>query len=239
MNELIRIAVNENQEQVVSARELHERLGLGRDFTNWFKYQSEKLNLIENQDFSPIMAESTGGRPSVDYHITLDIAKHISMVSGGEKAHEIRQYFIQVEKAYKQQRALSPLQILEHQLQIMKEHERKLTAIETTVDNIKEAFVTESDNWREDVNHIINKVVKAVGSNKFSEVRSESYKMLESKAGVNLKQRLANMRNRLLEEGASQTKIKNLNNMDVIEQDKKLREIYMTIVKSYYVKYCA
>ena len=82
-------------------------------------------------------------------------------------------------------------------------------------------------------------MVKAVGSNKFSEVRSESYKMLESKAGVNLKQRLANMRNRLLEEGASQTKIKNLNNMDVIEQDKKLREIYMTIVKSYYVKYCA
>ena len=136
-------------------------------------------------------------------------------------------------------RSLSPLQILELQLQIMKEHERKLTAIETTVDNIKEAFVTESDNWREDVNHIINKVVKAVGSNKFSEVRSESYKMLESKAGVNLKQRLANMRNRLLEEGASQTKIKNLNNMDVIEQDKKLREIYMTIVKSYYVKYCA
>lgn len=239
MNEIIKISVNENREQIVSARELHEKLGINKDFTDWFKYQCGKLELVEDLDFTPILGKTSVGRPPVDYHITLDIAKHLSMVSGGEKAHEIRQYFIQVEKNYKQQRILSPMQILENQLQIMKEQERKISAIETTVENIKDTIIKESDHWREDVNRMINKIVKSVGANKFSEVRNESYSALEHRAGVNLKQRLSNMRNRLLEDGASQTKIKNLNNMDVIEQDKKLCEIYFAIVKEYFIKYCA
>jgi len=241
MNEIIKIDINENQEQIVSARELHEKLGIGRDFTNWFKYQAEKLDLIEGLDFTPILAEtsSSGGRPSVDYHIAIDIAKHLAMISGGEKAHEIRQYFIQVEKSYKQQNALSPIQILEHQLQIMKEHERKLSLIETKVDNIKDTIVSTPDHWRDDINRMINKIVKAVGNQDFSKIRTESYALLERRAGVNLNQRLANMRNRLYLEGASQTKVKNINNMDVIELDKKLREIYLSIVKEYYIKHCA
>ncbi len=99
MNELIKVQTNENG-QSVSARELHEALGIKKDFTDWFKYQSQSLALVEGKDFSPILGESTGGRPSTDYVIPLDIAKHLSMVSGGEKAHAIREYFIQVEKAW-------------------------------------------------------------------------------------------------------------------------------------------
>lgn len=100
MNELITIVVNENQEQIISARELHEKLGINKDFTDWFKYQSEKLNLIDGMDFTTILGKSNGGRPSTDYNVTLEIAKHITMISGGEKAHKIRQYFIEVEKAW-------------------------------------------------------------------------------------------------------------------------------------------
>lgn len=100
MNELIVVNVNENQEQVVSARELHEKLGIVKDFSDWIKYQIGKLGLSEGLDFTTILGKSTGGRPSVDYIIPLDIAKHLAMASGGEKAHQIRQYFIEVEKAW-------------------------------------------------------------------------------------------------------------------------------------------
>ena len=33
MHELVKIEVNENQEQVVSARELHERLGIAKPWS--------------------------------------------------------------------------------------------------------------------------------------------------------------------------------------------------------------
>lgn len=102
MADLVKIQTNDNLEQVVSARELHEKLGIQKDFTDWFKYQASKLGLIEGKDFTPILGKTSerGGRPSIDYIIPIDIAKHICMVSGGERAHIIRQYFIEVEKAW-------------------------------------------------------------------------------------------------------------------------------------------
>ncbi len=99
MNELIKIQTNENG-QAVSARDLHEALGLNQRFTDWFKYQVEKIGLFEGKDFITILGESTGGRPSTDYIIPIDIAKHLAMISGGENAHKIREYFIEVEKAW-------------------------------------------------------------------------------------------------------------------------------------------
>ena len=99
MNELIKIQTNENG-QAVSARDLHEALGLNQKFTDWFKYQVEKIGLFEGKDFITNLGESTGGRPSTDYIIPIDIAKHLAMISGGENAHKIREYFIQVEKAW-------------------------------------------------------------------------------------------------------------------------------------------
>lgn len=102
MSNIIQIQTNDNMEQVISARELHEKLGIQKDFTDWFKYQAAKIGLIEGKDFTTILGETSerGGRPSVDYIIPIDIAKHICMMSGGENAHAIRQYFIQVEKAW-------------------------------------------------------------------------------------------------------------------------------------------
>jgi anti-repressor protein len=101
MNELIKIHTNENG-QAVSARDLYEALGMHKDFSAWFKYQSNKLGLQEGLDFSPILGKTSeqGGRPSTDYIIPIDIAKHLAMISGGENAHKIREYFIQVEKAW-------------------------------------------------------------------------------------------------------------------------------------------
>ena len=98
-NRLIAIQTTENG-QTVSARELYLALGIQKDFTDWFKYQAERAGLIDGSDFSPILGESTGGRPQGDYILSLDTAKHLAMMSGGEKAHLLRDYFIKVEKAW-------------------------------------------------------------------------------------------------------------------------------------------
>jgi Rha family phage regulatory protein len=107
-----------------------------------------------------------------------------------------------------------------------------------TVQVIKETIMHQPDNWREEINRMITKISHAVGENKFREVRVESYKMLEQRAGVNLERRLVFMKVRLLESGKTKSDSSKANKMDVISDDKKLREIYSSIVKEYMIKYC-
>ncbi|MDR2052471.1 MAG: antA/AntB antirepressor family protein [Treponema sp.] len=64
MNELIFI-VDHNGKPMVNARDLHERLEVGRDFSNWIKDRIEKYGFLEGEDFSPNLAKNTGGRPGI------------------------------------------------------------------------------------------------------------------------------------------------------------------------------
>lgn len=83
--------------QAVSGRELHVFLQIGRDYTNWFK-QMVEYGFTEGQDFTPITAKSTGGRPSVDHALTLDMGKQLGMIQRTDLGRQIREYFIAMEK---------------------------------------------------------------------------------------------------------------------------------------------
>lgn len=65
------------------------------------------------------------------------------------------------------------------------------------------------------------------------------YSELERRAGCDLGTRLRNKRQRMSESGCRKTDINNTRKLDVIEEDKKLREIYSKIVSEYTIKYCA
>ena len=104
MNEIISVgqsSIGGNVEQTVNARDLHYFLGVGKDFSNWVKDRIEQYGFIENQDFvcSPVLASNgRGGHNRKDYHLTLDMAKELSMVERNDKGKEARQYFIACEK---------------------------------------------------------------------------------------------------------------------------------------------
>ena len=57
MQELIKVT-EQNGEQLVSARELHEFLESKQEFTNWFKNRIEKYGFLENEDFMTILSKS-------------------------------------------------------------------------------------------------------------------------------------------------------------------------------------
>lgn len=80
MNELIKITEKEGGQIIVYARELHEFLEIGTDFTIWCKRMFE-YGFDEGIDFIPILSKSTGGRPSVDYGLSLDCAKAYIMIA--------------------------------------------------------------------------------------------------------------------------------------------------------------
>ena len=144
-----------------------------------------------------------------------------------------------IELAMKQDKPQSIEDLIIMQAQSMKELRGQVTQLTGTIGNIKEAVISEPDNWREDINRKLNRISQAIGYNKYQEIRAESYKILEQRAGVLLERRLDNKRSRMLKEGMSATAIKKANKMDIIDSDKKLREIYGKIVSEYLIKYVA
>lgn len=144
-----------------------------------------------------------------------------------------------IELAMRQDKPQSIEDLIIMQAQSMKELRGQVSQLTGTIGNIKEAVISEPDNWREDINRKLNKIAKAIGVNKFQEVRAESYKLLEQRAGANIDRRLFNKRARMLEEGRSSTAINKANKLDIIDEDKKLREIYGKIVSGYLIKYVA
>lgn len=100
MNELIKIEERDGIE-TVNARELHEFLESGRQFSNWITQRIDSYGFVEGEDFITELLKSSGGRPSKEYYISIDMAKELSMVENNEKGKEARQYFIAVEKRAK------------------------------------------------------------------------------------------------------------------------------------------
>ena len=110
-------------------------------------------------------------------------------------------------------------------------------AIES-VENIKEAVKPVSDNWRADINSKFNRIQRNADK-QFNILRTEMYSELEHRAGCDLGKRLRNLKDRMTDNGCKKSDVDKLNKMDVIEQDKKLREIFSKIVTEYEIKYCA
>jgi anti-repressor protein len=84
--------------QTINARELHAFLEIQTLFKDWITRRIEEYDFIDGKDFCSFLSESSGGRPSKEYSITLDMAKELSMVERNEKGKIARQYFIECEK---------------------------------------------------------------------------------------------------------------------------------------------
>lgn len=101
--ELIKIKT-ENDQQLVSARDLHKALEVKKRFSAWkeqnFKDFEEGVDFLGVPSGTPI----TNGNGRVqyldDYYVTVDMAKELCMMSKTAKGKEVRQYFIKVEKAW-------------------------------------------------------------------------------------------------------------------------------------------
>ena len=112
MNELLKINTTDSERITVSARDLHEALEVKTQFKDWFPRMCE-YGFEDGKDFCSFLSESTGGRPSQDAQITVDMAKEIAMLQRTEKGKEVRKYFIQVEKEWN-----SPERVMARSLEI-------------------------------------------------------------------------------------------------------------------------
>ena len=90
--------------RTVSARELHDRLGVETRFNDWFPRMCEYGFSAENGDFIAITQKRVSAQGNVitfvDYNISIDMAKEICMIQRNEAGKMFRRYFIEVEKEW-------------------------------------------------------------------------------------------------------------------------------------------
>lgn len=136
MNELLRINYN-TEMPTVSARDLHEKLNIGTQYTKWFERMAE-YGFSENVDFQAISQKRLTAQGNettyIDHNISIDMAKQICMIQRSPEGKQIRQYFIDLEKAWN-----TPEQIMA----------RALKMADKTIDELKESnAVLLADNQR-------------------------------------------------------------------------------------------
>lgn len=108
MNTLIKITeqtINQEIIQTVNARELHTFLAVGKRFATWITNRINQYAFEEGKDYI-LTLPKIGKRKNViskEYHLTLDMAKELSMVERNEKGRQARRYFIECEKKLRSQ----------------------------------------------------------------------------------------------------------------------------------------
>lgn len=111
----------------------------------------------------------------------------------------------------------------------------ELSITKKQVTNIKETIIFDTKKWRNDINKIMKKIGAKLGD--YKRPWNESYERLESRGKCNLERRLENLLVRLVENGAPKKAINELCYLDVIDQDERLKQIYIGIAKEMSIRY--
>lgn len=258
----IEIALGIDEEGMTTARKLYSFLELRKaDFARWAKTNiTENEFATENEDYWRLFIDAetpTGGKiQREDFRLTAHFAKKLSVKGNSEKAEEAREYFTRLEEKVKQQiidySKLSPELQMFNQIfqQVAKtELEQKKLAeradqqeknMKTIIDTFKG---TDSDVGTEKwVNRCISKIAESDDfsysfGNKYAAARNESYRRLSDRAGCRLDQKLRNAISRAEERGCTKELINQINKLSVIMQDKRLKEIYIGVIKEMMIAY--
>lgn len=125
---------------------------------------------------------------------------------------------------------------IKHEIAAAKE---ETAAVKQEVQGIRDVIALNPNSWKTDINNILSKIAIERGgtTEAYREVRNESYKLLNERAGAKLEIRLTNRRRKVLEETGSKSKADKVSKLDVIADDKRLTEVYIAIVKEMAIKY--
>lgn len=204
MNEIIEIK-NTAEGSVVSARELHQFLESKQRFADWIKNRIEKYDFEENKDYYKLYFDVLGNPliinnhtdtkfdnqevttvHRIDYVITLDMAKELSMIENNVKGKLARKYFIECEKKLREgvtPKSIGPSDYERELLEVRKieANAKLLEVIGTTITNPIHKDILISKFYSDDK---ITLPLPEVGEKSYSATELSS--MIQKKYGLNL-----------------------------------------------------
>ena len=177
--------------QTVSARELHKQLNIEKRFSAWFETNSQ--GFLEGEDFTGVLSSTVVNNGAIinlpDYELSVDMAKHICLMSRTEIGKQLRQYFIELEKAWN-----TPERIMERALQMANQHleefKRKNTFLLSKIEDDRPKVIFADAVSVSHTSILIGELAKiikqngvSIGQNRLFEwLRSNSY--LISRSGI-------------------------------------------------------
>lgn len=251
------LTVIEHETQlVVDSREVAEMVEkshahLLRDIGGYIEVISTNPILDSLDFFIPDLYRDAKGETRPCYLITRKGCDMVANKMTGEKGVIFTATYI--DKFYEMEQKLSAGQqkpacvedLIILQAQSMKELRQEVSEVKSQtiqvthqISTIKEALIPMNGEWRKSINTQLNKIAKACDLD-YQGVREESYRVLEKRAACLLNIRVKNLKARLSEGGATKTVINKACKLDAIEADKRLKEIYGSIVREMAVKYVA
>lgn len=124
----------------VNSRDLYTSLELGKgQYSRWInKNLVENDFFYENKDYIRVR-QDVEGNPVESFIVSLDVAKHLSMMSKTSKAHEFRNYFIEVEKESKKPK--TELELIIQSAQQMQQLEANQIDQEKRIENLEDTKI--------------------------------------------------------------------------------------------------
>ena len=263
-NEIVPVYQTDTGEKVVYGSELHKVLGSPSTYREWSKRRLSDIDAVEKNDFEGVEISTPSGQTKKDHIIKLDSAKEMAMLERNEIGKKVRKHFIEIENRYKQQiidrTQLSPQTQLilsmsesiakteleqKRQAEVLQRLEDKTNKQSEALQTVKDTF-TKSETEEETVqwvNHCINKIAESPNfvysfGNRYAAAKNESYNRLSTKAGCRLDQKLRNSIARAEERGYTKAQINTINKLSVIMADKRLKQIYIGVIKEMMISYC-
>lgn len=235
--------VNIDGKNVVDSLEVSQLIGkqhknLMRDIKNYIEAISESSDLSYHDFFIEGTYINNQNKELPCYLLTKQGCEMVANKLTGQKGILFTATY--VDKFNKLENSYLPkthLEITQLAINQLVEQDKKLKYIEEEQiklkenhNNIKEVLLLNKDNWKNETTSILNKIVKETGRT-YQEIRNECYKHLELRGKCNLAMRQANKKKRLEKEGANKTQVSNVSKLDIIGDDQKLIEIFLSIVK--------
>jgi Rha family phage regulatory protein len=190
--------------------------------------------------FNPSTYQDGTGRTLLKYDITRKGCDMVANKMTGEKGVLFTAAYVtkfeEMDKQLSKPQSIEDIMI--YQLQSIKELKNQVNQQGEQLQAIKETIVYHPENWRDEINKKIDRIARANDCH-YKDIRTESYKLLESRAHCDLNERLENLQERKRKAGATATAVGLTNKIEVIEADTKLQEIYEKIVNELLIKYVA
>lgn len=179
MNNHFELMFNEEQ-KAVDARIMYDNLGLNpKNWSNW-----NKANIISNEYFKENESWQgflvcRNGNETKNFWLSLEMAKHLCMISKGKTAHEVREYFLECERKLKEpvqvRESLSTLDVLKlatAEIEKLEQQNLQLMDRNKQVTGVLEAIQTHGDNllFREFVKIVYSENGITIGEQEFREL---------------------------------------------------------------------
>lgn len=207
--------------------------------------EGKHYHLLQGQELKDFKSnnDSIGIAPNVNklYLWTekgaLRHAKILDTDKAWEVYEELEETYFNVRQAQVNTSQLSPeLQMFNNLFNAIAKVEIENKQVQEDLQGIRDIIIINPrEEWRTETNKIISKICRKQGD--YNTPKNIIYNSLETRAKCKLKIRLDNLRERALNNGMANSKANALNYLDVIANDTRLKEIYISIVKEMAIKY--